>query len=735
MTLLCVLFISCDKTGSGDDPSQEGDGPGNIPEEYGDFELADNAVFITEDMTSMFSSVEDGRIVLSASAPAESVPEVGTVIISPITEKTPAGLLVKVVSVDETASGYTLTTEPVSLAEAFDELHVESAIDLSPFLEGMTDGDGNPVSVETVSSSIWDDFEKTPEDDSSEVPSRASGNADLAIKIPVSADGFSGHVFMDFRMEVDIDISRGRLNRFDIILDKQTGIAGALTLAVESGFGLTLVDKEYMFRPFLIPGTPVVVRPSIYIEDTFDAKGEIEMKSSLRFLCENQKYIMKYNGGSPSYDSERNSEDGSYMHSVVDLYEKGISVGSMSKIFSATCGGKFAFYDADILAFGVEASARQNFHLQNEIQMDNDGLLVQNPAVEITPSLEASVYCESFLFGMAGIGEDDRLQYTWDFGLPSYVINTLPKFMEIEQNNAGGRLNVSADVEDMCLLECSEKGFALFEEGSDEPIVHLSFGSGNSEAKTRSVISDEVSFTLPDTKKGYTARAYAVADGKYYYGEDESIWVDLGLPSGILWAKYNVGATSPEEYGGYYAWGETEEKDIYTFDTYKYLQFYGYDPMSGDPVYEYAYLGNNISGTEYDAANMLWNDGARLPTKNEIQELINHCVCKGANYNGVNGNILIGPNGNEIFIPLAGHKTDNELDNSNPQHGVYWTESYDTENNIYTLDMEYGHIFMLLDNWSHKFGITIRPVKDKEEDNNENNNILFFIDITTSDKC
>ena len=85
--------------------------------------------------------------------------------------------------------------------------------------------------------------------------------------------------------------------------------------------------------------------------------------------------------------------------------------------------------------------------------------------------------------------------------------------------------------------------------------------------------------------------------------------VDLGLPSGTLWASWNVGATAPEESGGYYAWGETEEKTSYTEDTYKY-----YDQTTQ----EYINIGEEISGTEYDVAHVMWGDGWRMPTEAQI---------------------------------------------------------------------------------------------------------------------
>ena len=710
MALLCAALISCDKTGGDNPPS--GDDPAGIPEEYGEFELAEGAVFMTEDMTSMFSSVEDGKIVLSDAAPAESVPSVGTVIIAPITEKTPAGLLVKVVSVDETASGYTLTTEPVSLAEAFDELHVESALDVSQYIEHALDADGNLIVPEQIPSSIWDEFSKDPEDTTFTIPTKASGSVEttLAGKFPIENDIFEGYLFSDMNLKVSIDISRSKLNRFDIALTKRTGIAGDLLIAgAEAGFTWKIAEIEYRFRPFLIPGTPVVIRPSLYVEEDFKAEGKIEVKASMRYYAENQLYSFSYSGGQPQYRSERLNGD-SY------LKFKAVSAEAEMEL-STTAGGKFEVYDEGLLAFGMELTAAETFKMSNEISMEDDGLLVDNPEVEVIPSLQTSLYCKSLMFGFIPGADEGKLSYIWDFGLPSYKLTALPEFSGIQQNEAGGKLRVSADVEEKSFLECSEKGFALFEEDGDEPLIHLSFSAEGSSAKssltlTKAVISEDVVFSLPSSDKSYIALPYVVADDKYYYGEDDR-WVDLGLPSGILWAKYNVGATSPEEYGGYYAWGETEEKDSYTEDNYKYCHLLGYDEW-GFPYYKWHDIGNSISGSKYDVASKKWSSGARMPTRNEALELITKCTFKSHILEGISGNLVIGPNGNSIFLPFSGVREGNVLD-ENGYHGYIWTSSIYSSNHAGAYFLGYSSAYGSVDDEAiRSCGLPIRPVKDKD---------------------
>ena len=120
--------------------------------------------------------------------------------------------------------------------------------------------------------------------------------------------------------------------------------------------------------------------------------------------------------------------------------------------------------------------------------------------------------------------------------------------------------------------------------------------------------------------------------------------IDLGLPSGTKWACCNVGATAPEGYGGYYAWGETETKSIYDRSTYKYYKNGGY-----------VSLGSNVAGTQYDVAHVKWGGTWQMPSKEQREELINNCTYEWTTENGVNGcRFTSKKNGASIFLPAAG---------------------------------------------------------------------------------
>jgi hypothetical protein len=139
--------------------------------------------------------------------------------------------------------------------------------------------------------------------------------------------------------------------------------------------------------------------------------------------------------------------------------------------------------------------------------------------------------------------------------------------------------------------------------------------------------------------------------------------IDLGLS--VKWASHNIGATSPEEYGSYFAWGETEEKGCYDEYTYPY-----YNYKTGECVD----LGSDIRGTSYDVAHVKWGGNWRLPTMNEQRELVKKCAYKWTTYNGVAGGLFTGPNGNSIFLPSAGYYYGAYL-NYEGSYGQYWSST------------------------------------------------------------
>lgn len=119
--------------------------------------------------------------------------------------------------------------------------------------------------------------------------------------------------------------------------------------------------------------------------------------------------------------------------------------------------------------------------------------------------------------------------------------------------------------------------------------------------------------------------------------------VDLGLS--VYWCSCNVGAESPEEYGDYFAWGETKPKSSYSKETYSY-----YNTNTA----QFIDIGENICGTEYDAATVNLGNDWRMPSKEEFEELKEKCTLEWTQISGINGYKITGPNGNSIFMPAGG---------------------------------------------------------------------------------
>ena len=159
-------------------------------------------------------------------------------------------------------------------------------------------------------------------------------------------------------------------------------------------------------------------------------------------------------------------------------------------------------------------------------------------------------------------------------------------------------------------------------------------------------------------------------------------YVDLGLPSGLLWATCNIGASSPEEYGDYFAWGEKEPKSDYSLDTYKYCndtEGYSFSKYVTDSEYgDYGKIDNKTAlESSDDAATANWGGSWRMPTRAEWVELNNtdNCTWTWTTQDGHDGyKVTSVKNGNSIFLPAAGYRVGSSLLNAG-SNGYYWSSS------------------------------------------------------------
>ena len=213
----------------------------------------------------------------------------------------------------------------------------------------------------------------------------------------------------------------------------------------------------------------------------------------------------------------------------------------------------------------------------------------------------------------------------------------------------------------------------------------------------------------------YYVRAYAKNSAGISYGEEMIFttlnsleeydgeisghaYVDLGLSSGLKWATCNIGANNPEDYGDYFAWGETSPKAEYSWEN---SVTYG-EQMS------------DISGNaQYDAATANWGGSWRMPTREQMEELVVHCEWEWTQVNGVNGSKVIGPNGSCIFLPAAGYRSGSSL-YYDGYYGYYWSSTPDDnfyDDCAYYLSFNYG-LEGVYWYYNRNIGFTVRPITE-----------------------
>ena len=196
--------------------------------------------------------------------------------------------------------------------------------------------------------------------------------------------------------------------------------------------------------------------------------------------------------------------------------------------------------------------------------------------------------------------------------------------------------------------------------------------------------------------------------------ENGHTWVNLGLPSGLKWASCNIGATTPDGYGNYYAWGETETKDDYSWENYKHangakdkLTKYCYDASSGNNGFTDS---KTTLESEDDAATANWGDDWRMPTDAEWTELQENCTWTWTTQNGVNGyQVASKTNGNSIFLPAAGYRYNASLSSAGSE-GYYWSSSLSGSDPDYAWYFNFGSDYVVRYDFYRYLGIPVRPV-------------------------
>ena len=181
--------------------------------------------------------------------------------------------------------------------------------------------------------------------------------------------------------------------------------------------------------------------------------------------------------------------------------------------------------------------------------------------------------------------------------------------------------------------------------------------------------------------------------------------IDLGLPSGTKWACCNVGASKPEEYGDYFAWGEIKPKSSYTESNYFDSSYLKYSTSVRTELLP-----------EDDAAYVNWGQKWRMPSKEQCEELINssYTTIEKTTMNSINGRKITSKmNGNSIFLPAAGCRYDTSLSSAG-SYGGYWSRTFYSGYSNCAWDMSFYDSYSVdLGGSGREGGQSVRPVSNQ----------------------
>ena len=313
-----------------------------------------------------------------------------------------------------------------------------------------------------------------------------------------------------------------------------------------------------------------------------------------------------------------------------------------------------------------------------------------NGSLDVNSSpMSAEIYIDGKHYGQTPNCINEILIGTHELKLEKSGCATLTKTITIKENETL-TINEKLQTGKEITIFTDQSGDKIYVDGNyvgTSPITsNLTYGSHNIKAERN---GKEVSKTISVSQSGgddNVKLSFCEINGHEY--------VDLGLS--VKWATCNVGARKPEDYGNYYAWGETSTKSSYTSDNSK----------------TYCKQMNDIKGnSQYDAARSNWGGTWRLPTKAELEELKNKCTWLRTAQNGVKGYKVTGPNGNSIFLPAAGERYGSSLSLAG-DHGRYWSSTPHESSSYSAYYLFFGSGSPFVSSGDRNVGRSVRPVAE-----------------------
>ena len=638
------------------------------------------------------SSVDPLVITFSSSTPTSLMPQVGDkLVMVEDDEKFPAGFAGEVTSVN----GTVVSCELVSLEDIFETYScVSSTYGYHEETNDSQQADTRAVNMTSNKNFKLGTFKWSK---SSELEKNLFENDDLAL---------------DGGTELAISVAPSFHIISTLIINKEMGtyfsasIIGDLTFKESvSAYGSIdwskdFLDKEWFSVPLAGKFINFYVSPGLFLNAFGKVSASATWTQKYRwvgafdFSTKKQNVIKPICDGSlvsASFDIDGAIEGrlaaGGFLEVGLSVLSKDISKLSLRGELGAELVGEAVLYNSDIAE--ATKNTRVYEHLKNSpIQINkfvNAGLEAKLGPWEVSKSLpwelHENIKTYDFVPTFAGI---------------SYKSDNIQKNIVEAKTMVGGN----------CLMPI-EVGFSLRNKEEEEIESYYSPEKYRSGGKAINYIFNNISeneqYTIyPKIKLyGYEMLAYVEENDLCPDGNHPHM-IDLGLPSGTLWACCNVDASFPEECGGYYAWGETQTKQTYDWDTYKYGHYQ--NPTNHHKEVITDDIGSNISSTSYDVATVSWHAPWRMPTIDQCEELTKFTKNKWTIHNGIKGTKFEGTNGNVIFLPAF-------ITNENKLQGWYWSSTLIEGTASWAFVQ--GQEGIKRDREPRKNGLLIRPVCSK----------------------
>lgn len=669
--------------------------------EYGSFVLSEKTIYITDTGNSGISITDASTLsVKKGSISDDQKAKVGNIYLYTRTGDTPQGLLGRVDSVSDEGESWVFHTSPVNLDEVFDEIHLEGNLEMSGKDGTYLGENGEQVSYSIVDNSIWDtldEYEMIEEESTAPTKSpsatkgvNAEGQAEQTFEFKINAGkNVEGTVYLGLGIHANINKENGGKLECNFSITTKIGAEASLTLKeVEKKIPFLKVNK---LLPMDIVVGPLILTPEIVLEEGIRPFAKASLESDLKMELFNTVFDAGFYDGTPHFSFGSGPKADSYFKVLSLEGSAGISLYTEISVEIATYGIR------DILSVGVEGGDECNFNfISGSVSLTNKDLLELGLDVNVEKSKTVGAYVHSQAFKLFG-AEGGKFSASKSFSANTDV-GIFPEHIDNATEKINSGIRATASGVKKGLTSVIEHGFALFHK--DTPVEHKNLTEAETKASSTELSAE---FTIPDDAEYFVKEYVKVknSDGEFYFYKGHPHAIDLGLS--VKWACCNVGATKPEEYGGYYAWGETEEKSVYNEETYKYA--HGRDRS-------YDYIGSDISGTQYDVAHVKWGGSWRMPTAAEFEELNNSCTSEWTTLNGVYGQKLISrKNGNSIFLPAAGCRFNDYL-NYDGSDGFYWSSSLDTDIPNCAFDLDFDSYYVYAYGYGRYDGLSVRPVSE-----------------------